>query len=362
MSKYRTIAQWIEESIESGRFHPGDKLPSESQLCEQFSASRNAVRQAIAFLANDGWVESKKGIGTFCRLKSRSLSTNVGFVCYYTSSYIFPRIIEGCDQVLFRSGFHLLLNQSEYDLEKENSILQSLRKKRVDGILLEPIYSGTGPSNRELLLELQTSGIPIVLIDNYFPGMEFSYVALDDRKGGEAAASYLVKRGHRRIGVFYKENYYPSLLRKEGAVGFLESNGILVDPTWIVGFQGQEPTGVAYRAAVEFFEHARELPTAFICCNDEESLQLIQAAEERGLHAPQSLSVISFDNSDLAQLDKISLTSIDHPGRYIGEAATRLLLEKIHHPEDRNFTSSLIEPEVVERRSVADLRSLGPKP
>jgi GntR family transcriptional regulator of arabinose operon len=221
MKKYQQIEEWIKESIGSGRFMPGDKLPSESQLCEQFGISRNSIRQAVNNLVHAGWVETKKGIGTFCLLRNRNLTTNIGFICYYTSSYIFPRIIHGCDRILYRSGFHLLLNQSEYDLEKEHNILQSLKRKGVDGIIIEPIYSGSEPSNRELLLEFQAQGIPVILIDNYFPGEDFSFIALDDRRGGWIAASYLWEKGHRKIGVLYKEDYFPSILRKEGALSFL---------------------------------------------------------------------------------------------------------------------------------------------
>jgi GntR family transcriptional regulator of arabinose operon len=361
MKKYQKIEQWIKEGIGSGRFLPGDKLPSESQLCEQFGISRNSIRQAINNLIHAGWLESKKGIGTFCLLRNRNLTTNIGFVCYYTRSYIFPRIIHGCDRVLYRSGFHLLLNQSEYDLEKERNILQSLKKKGVDGIIIEPIYSGSEPSNRELLLELQSQGIPIILIDNYFPGADFSFIALDDRRGGQIAASHLWEKGHRRIGILYKENYFPSILRKEGARSFLQERGAEPRADWIIGFRGQEPTGAAYRAGKAFFARAEELPSAFVCCNDEESLQWIQAAEERSIRVPEQLSIISFDNSDLAKLEKISLTSIDHPGSYMGEAAMNLLLARIYHPEIRNRTTSLIEPVIVERASVVNIRPLEPK-
>jgi len=361
MKKYKKIEEWIRENIASGRFLPGDKLPSESRLCEQFGISRNSVRQAINNLVHAGWLESKKGIGTFCLLTNRNLTTNIGFVCYYTSSYIFPRIIHGCDRVLYRTGFHLLLNQSEYDLDKERSILQSLKKKGVDGIIIEPIYSGSEPSNRELLLELQSQGIPVILIDNYFPGADFSFIALDDRRGGQIAASYLWEKGHRKIGVLYKENYFPSIQRKEGVLSFLQERGAEPRADWIVGLRGQDPTGGAYRAGKTFFERVEELPSAFVCSSDAKSLQWIQAAEERSIRVPEQLSIISFDNFDLAKLDKISLTSIDHPSSYMGEAAMNMLLTRIYHPEIRNRTTSLIEPVIVERASVVNIRLVEPK-
>src|SRR5208337_793607 len=137
MKKHELVGSWIRKNIIENKFAPGEKLPSESELCAQFGVSRNAVRQAIRNLAQEGWVQTARGIGTFCRSRvpATQLTTNVAFVAFFASSYIFPEIIRGCDHVLYTRGFNLILNQSEFDLEKERSILLSLRKKRVDGII-----------------------------------------------------------------------------------------------------------------------------------------------------------------------------------------------------------------------------------
>ena len=146
MKKYETVAQWVRDEISSGNLHPGDKIPSENEMTQQFGVSRNVVRKAIDLLNSEGITETMKGIGTFCRSKSvNPLETgNIGFVCFFSDSYIFPRIIKGCSQVLYREGFQLMLNQSEYDIGREREILKVLRDKKVDGIIIEPVFSGSG--------------------------------------------------------------------------------------------------------------------------------------------------------------------------------------------------------------------------
>ena len=57
MKKYERVERWIRGAIGEGRINPGEKLPSESQLCQQFGVSRNAVRQAIRNLVHEGWVD-----------------------------------------------------------------------------------------------------------------------------------------------------------------------------------------------------------------------------------------------------------------------------------------------------------------
>ncbi len=359
MRKYQLVESWAKKAISDGKIAAGEKIPSESQLCAQFGVSRNSVRQAIRNLIQEGWVSSIRGVGTFCRsrLPSTQLTTNIAFVAFFASSYIFPEVIRGCDHILYTKGFNLILNQSEYDLEKERNILLALRKKRVDGIIIAPVYDGKDRSNASLLEEIQAEGIAIVLCDSTFLDKRFSFVAMDDIAGGAAAASYLWERGHRKIGVFFQDDYLVKIRRAEGVCGFLERQGTPVRYDWIVKFKGQGPSSEASFAAERFLKKAPDLPTAVVCSSDEDALQLIQVAEKYSIRVPQDLSVIGFDNSSIAGLQRVSLTSVDHPSFSMGELMTNILLERIFHPDLRFVTRTLITPSIVERASVRALEA-----
>jgi GntR family transcriptional regulator, arabinose operon transcriptional repressor len=364
MKKHQVIETWVENRIREGVLVPGEKLPSESQLSAQFGVSRNAVRHAIQNLVHEGLVETTKGVGTFCRarLPASALSTNIGLVEFFIGSYIYPEIIRGCYNTLSRRGFALLLNQSEYNLEQERSILQDLRKKRVGGIIIAPIYGAGDRSNALLLEEIQNEGTAVVLCDDYFPGRNFSSVTLDYRLCGEEAAAHLWKNGHRRIGIFYQKDFLVKATRMKGVLDYLGRQEAPVRAGWIVGFNGQGPASEAPAAAERFFKGVKELPSAFVCGNDEDALRLIEAAERQGIRVPDDLSVVGFDNSDIAQLEKISLTSVDHPSFQIGEKAANILLDKIFHPEMRFVTHTIITPCLVERSSVRSLVPAAPIP
>jgi GntR family transcriptional regulator of arabinose operon len=357
MKKHELVGSWIRKSISENKLAPGEKLPSESQLCAQFGVSRNAVRQAIRDLTQEGWVKTERGVGTFCRSRvpAAELTTNVAFVAFFASSHTFPEVIRGCDHILYSRGFNLILNQSEYDLEKERSILLSLRKKRVDGVIIAPVYDGKDRSNANLLEEMQAEGTAIVLCDSTFLDRRFSFVALDDPAGGALAAQHLWDRGHREIGVFFQDDYMVKIRRMEGVYTFLERKNSSVPTDWMIKFRGQGPASGAPAAAERFFRAASKRPTAFVCSSDEDALHLIQAAEKYNIRVPQDLSVIGFDNSSVAQLERVSLTSVDHPGFSMGEIMTNILLEKIFHPEIRLVTRTLIAPAIVERSSVRAL-------
>jgi len=356
MKKYEIIAQWVRDEIASGNIHPGDKIPSESELTKRFGVSRNAVRQALELLSGEGVTETLKGIGTFCRSKSidSDNSMNIAFVCFFSDSYIFPKMIKGCSQILYKEGYQLLLNQSEYNLEKEREILMNLKNKSVDGIIIEPVYSGAGESNKDLMMEINEQGIPIILLDNEFPEHEFSSIRMDDFNGGLQAAEYLWQCGHRDIGVFYQQDYLTKIRRKEGALEYLRQKGVSPENVMQIGFTGQGEQSTAFQMAEKIFQ-ARNVPTAFICSSDEDALQLINFAETQNYNTPDDISIISFDNSETAQLNQVSLTSFEHPSAYIGHLAAKLLLEQIQNREIGIRTNTVIAPRLLMRRSVKKL-------
>jgi GntR family transcriptional regulator, arabinose operon transcriptional repressor len=364
MKKHQSVETWIRNRLEEGVLVAGEKLPSESQLCAQFGLSRNAVRRALRTLVHEGAVESIKGVGTFCRTQrpASPFSADIGIVQFFISSYIYPEVIRGCYNTLSRNGFSLLVNQSEYDLERERAILVELRRKRVGGVIIAPIYGAGDRSNALLLEEMQREGVAVVLCDDYFPGRSFSSVTLDYSASGEQAALHLWEKGHRRIGIFYQKNFLVKATRMKGVLDCLGRQEAPVRPEWIVGFRGQGPTSEAFPAAERFLRETRELPSAVVCGNDEDALHLIRAAEKRGLRVPDDLSVVGFDNSDIARLEKVSLTSVDHPSLEIGQRAAAILIDKILHPEINFVTRTVISPRLIERASVRTLTPVPPIP
>ncbi len=360
MTKYQRVQEWILEALESGKFQSGDLLPSEGELCELLSVGRNSVRTALSNLAHAGIVDTKKGVGTFCVGVRQSGTMTIGFVSLYSQEYIFPRIVQGCNNTLSKNGYHLVLAESMEDTKIERDVLTKLWNRKVDGIILQPAYDGREPMNLDLLRDIQLSGIPIVLIDNHYPDHQFNAVVMNDRAGGRLAASHLWQRGHRRIGIVYHKNYYPKILRMQGALEFLREAGWTESEDWVIGYDRKKtPEEIKEQIFESFAEAAKKgkpFPTAFVCTNDQEAIELIRVAHDYELVFPRDLSVVSFDNSALADLPGLPLTSINHPSNYMGATAANMLLEKVRDRGIRTSTVSIIEPELIERNSVTDPR------
>jgi GntR family transcriptional regulator, arabinose operon transcriptional repressor len=318
-------------------------------------------------MSREGMLESRKGVGTFCRAREPRTTIDLALVCFFPSSYIFPRIASGFDALTHRLGHHMLYNQSGHKLEKEREILLKLRARGVCGIAIEPINPGSNDprkpvdlaqTNFSLIAEIRDAGIGIVLLDSDFGDGSFPSIVLNDRKGGEMVARYLWERGHREIGIVCSQDHLAKKLRSWGAMDFLASVGTPIPERWKIA---PEITRSAEPAIEEFFSLAKVLPRAFICTNDEEAVALYRVASRRGLRIPQDISLISFDNSDYAHLPGLDLTTVDHPGAFIGEKAAQILADHAAFPALKYSGTITIEPALVERSSVLDVRPrLGP--
>ena len=110
----------------SGRFQPGDRLPSENELSSSHHVSRHTVRKALSILEQEGFIEAEHGRGTFVSRKPgrgkplspalggtyRKGSGNIAVITTYLSDYIFPRLIQGIDSVLTAEGYSIILKNT----------------------------------------------------------------------------------------------------------------------------------------------------------------------------------------------------------------------------------------------------------
>ena len=122
-TKYVALMEQLKEGILSGQIRPGDRLPSENQLSREYGLSRHTVRKALAILENEGYVTAEHGRGTFCSERMRHLknSRNIAVITTYLSDYIFPRVIQGIDQVLTEQGYSIMLKNTGNSRQKEKS-------------------------------------------------------------------------------------------------------------------------------------------------------------------------------------------------------------------------------------------------
>lgn len=356
--KYLTLMEELKEKIISGRIQPGEKLPSENQFTVQYSLSRHTVRKALSLLEQEGYIEACHGKGTFCSEKMRHMkkSRNIAVVTTYISDYIFPRLIQGMDNVLSEQGYSIILKNTGNSRQKEAKCLEELFQKDIDGLIIEPSKSQLSCRHPGLYENLEKYQIPYIFIQGIYTEMKDKpHILMDDARGGYLVTKYLLEQGHRRITGFFKADDIQGIQRHKGYVRALQEAGIPYDPDLVVWFHTEDRRSKPSMMVKEMVKTG-SLPHGIVCYNDQIAVQVIESLEDCGLQVPKDISVTGYDNSLYAQRGT-GITTIAHPQERLGEMAAELILEKINGvSEEDSKVERLIQPELIVRGSCRRLK------
>ena len=360
-TKYQNLINYIQEQISDGQLGPGEKVPSENQLSEQFHISRQTVRKAIGTLEEDGLVQRIRGSGTyvsFDRRKNLEQRNSIAVVTTYVDSYIFPRILQGMQNTLFESGFSVQIYFTNNTLDREKSILKDLLKRDdVAGVIMEGTKSGLPNPNLDLYRHLMARKIPLLFFNTYYPELEAPHVSLNDAEAAYKAVRYLIDKGHQKIGAILKLDDGQGRQRYLGYLKAMEEAGLTVTDSRMVWIDTDESKQLGY-CRDRILNRVEEC-TALLAYNDQIAFQLIRMLTERNIRVPEDVSVISIDDSDLARHSEVPITSLPHPKENLGKKAAETLLQMIAgRKKDLTYE---FDTRVVERESVAECTENGNK-
>jgi len=349
--KYLTLLTWIKEQIGSSGLKPGDKFYSENELSAMFGLSRQTVRQAVGLLEKEGVLERRRGSGTYVTggaRGSRPSSNTVAVISTYLDGYIFPNIIKGIETVLADNGYSMQLALTHNKVENEFRVLKALTEKPVDGVILEPAKSALPNPNKRLYEIIRSKNIPLIFFNAWYPDMDFPYIAMDDRMAGGLAANCLINAGHKKIAGLFQSDDRQGLLRYEGYIQALREAGLEVESGNVLWFSTED---IPYlEEDINRVKRCIDGCTGVVCYNDQIAFTIVTELQKQGIKVPDELSVVGIDNSELASICEVPLTSVAHPIEKLGMKAAENILELIKDP---SFNACLVfEPELAERSSV----------
>lgn len=340
VAKYQQVIEWIRQCLDTGKLQAGDKLESENEIGLRFGISRQTVRHALSVLEREGVVESRQGSGNYVlpvaevselSSKKNTSSRTAVVVSTYVNGYIFPKIIQGMEKVLEKENWKIRIMFTHNRYETERKVLtQLIEDEDVDGLIIEPARTGLPSPNLEYYRKLQERKIPIVFFHSYFREMDIPHVSMDDKRAGYLATEHLIEQGHRKIAGIFKLDDGQGQRRFSGYVQALSDYAIKIRNHQVVWFDTEEEQNLA--ASRERILRRFEGCTACVCYNDEVANRLIELCSGVDIRIPEDLSLVSIDNSDLARLGNILLTSVIHPMEELGKKAALNMLELVKNP------------------------------
>jgi len=351
-AKYMELVDWISEQIAEGKLLSGQKLYSENELSAMFHLSRQTVRHAIGVLENAGVVRRVRGSGTYInddRVANLEHKRRIAVITTYMDGYIFPSTLKGIENTLSDMGYSVQIAFTHNQSERERNILQEIiRRDEVAGVIAEATKSRLPNLNIPLYKELQKKNIPVIFINSFYQELKAPHVSLDDRAAGKLAASYMIEKGHSKIGAIFKLDDGQGMYRYEGYAEALHEAGFAIDDKRIVWVDTEDYDHLEL-IKDKLLERLAEC-SAIVAYNDEIAVSVRDLLKREGVEIPEDISIVGIDNSDLCVRGDLQLTSIQHPMEQLGRKAASNLIQMIRVPGfDGNYEFAA---ELVERDSV----------
>lgn len=281
---------------------------------------------------------------------ARGLKTNrsytVGVLIPDIRNPLFPPIIRGIDDRLSLAGYTPLIANTENDTERERIQIRALRDRQVDGLI-----TATARLDHELLDDVVSPGVPLVLVNRGVEDGRLSSAHADDRSGARLAVEHLAALGHRRIAhLAGPQDVSTGHQRLEGFLEGMRAAGLEVDPRLMRYVRGYSERDGAREC--EALLDAGGDPTAIVAANDLVALGCYDVFARRGLVCPRDVSVVGFNDMPFADRFDPPLTTIHIPHYEIGVAAAEALLERLGDP-DALPRETVLPVSLVVRRSTA---------
>ncbi|WP_163580264.1 GntR family transcriptional regulator [Gracilibacillus saliphilus] len=367
-TKYSIVKEAIKSRILDGTYQPHQKISSESELMKEFGVSRHTVRLAIGDLVNQGWLYREQGAGTFCADRSKNNSQsmvdqkNIALITTYLSDYIFPSIIRGAESYLSKHGYQVSLFSTNNDHDNERKFLEKILMQHFDGVIIEPTRSAISNPNINYYLNLERENIPYLMINAYYDELEPFHIVVDDEKGGFMQTEHLIELGHQNIVGFFKNDDIQGTKRMKGYLKAHRKHHIEIFPHNIVTYNTEEKSSKPVEMLKQVLSEPEEKrPTAIVCYNDELAINLLDVLRESQLKVPEDISIVGFDDSFMAEITEVKLTTVSHPKSEMGELAAKVILDMVKRnkssKKQQNMENDLIrfDPELIIRNSTKPL-------
>jgi len=349
--KHQQLKEYLVNLIESNALPGGSKIPSENELAEKFRISRHTVRRAISELVNEGILTTSQGKGTFVNhvLRNNRQSLIIGVITTYIGDYIFPSIIRGIDQVLSENGCSIVLGCTNNQFDKERQCLENLLNQDIKGLIVETTKSALPNPNLDLYDEFKKRNIPVLFMHGSYKGYPASSIYEDDVEAGYLATRHLIELGHRRIAGIFKIDDIQGHARFEGFCRAHKEAGIGLNDKNVMWFDTGDMQYKFNRQSQDVIIEFLKDCTSLVCYNEQISIKVIDIIRDRGIVIPKGLSLVSFDDSDLAVASEVKMTTVAHPKEKLGIEAANLMLRMIKE-SDKSFKVRMT-PKLVIRNS-----------
>lgn len=263
---------------------------------------------------------------------ARSLSLNetntIGVIVPDILNPFFGNIVRGISTVLREMDYNITMCDTNENISNEYASLQMLRKQQVRGLIITPTLEQEN-TNGLKLVELEQSGIPVVIVDRDVNLSNFDGVFVDNVKAGLDATQAFINAGHKKIATVMGPTDSKACM--ERFLGYrlaMEKNGIDIDPGF--NFNGYYNLESGYEITKRILA-LKDRPTAIFVGSSILTQACINTLLEYKIKIPEEMAIIGFDEMAYLKPFDIHISYIERSVSQMGEVAAKLLMEKIEN-------------------------------
>jgi len=349
--RYMEVKQKLIEEIRT--LKPHDRLPSRNALAEKYSAARTTIERAISELIGEGYLYARDGSGTYVSeqmpdQKNRSGMVTIGLVIPDIMHDTYPGILRGVEDVTSRHDIHLVICNTDNQVDKQSNYIHKLIDSGVHGIIIVPAIIGT--TDLGLFRKVREADIPVVFCNRGIDGVEAPRVVSNNYYGAYIAVKHLVAQGCRRIAYISRPLYSTSYERYLGYMSALaeaqipaDDKAVIFEPSFATDRQG-------YDSVLKMLQNGVR-PDGIFCFNDGIAKGAYDALTESGFAVGRDVMLIGYDNTSICESLPVKLSSVKFQTYEIGANAARLMVSMMRGDNVRNDQIIVLQPELVVRES-----------
>lgn len=256
---------------------------------------------------------------------SKNKTNTIGIIVPDLNSSFFPKIILGAQEIAEKSGFNLVISNSNEQYETEVNNAEVMLANRVDGLLLSLTRETKNFEHLNIFCRKQ---VPIVLFNRVCDDINVPKVIVDDYEGAYRAVEHLIKKGRKRIAhLGGPSSLRLSEKRLNGYLAALKKYKVPIDEELILSYDLDIDKVKIY---VNHLLNLDTPPDAIFAVNDPTAIEAIQIINKKKLAVPKNISVVGFSDDYISSLINPPLTTVSQPAFEIGRVAAQLVIDQIN--------------------------------
>ena len=281
-------------------------------------------------------------------LKNRKTKT-IGVIIPNILDSFFAKVFSGIEKVADAKGYNVIMCISNESLEKEVRIIDMLSNGTIDGFILSISEEAQKLKEYNHLKDVINEGTPIVMFDRIVDEVACDKVIVDDFDSALNATQHLINTGCKNIALFSSvDNLSVGKLRAEGYLQALKNNNIIINPSLIIRTDSESDL----KNKIETVFDTNKIDGIFAVVEND-SVAALRISQKKGYKVPEEVSIIGFADGILASRRlSPSLSTLSQYGVEIGEAAAKLMIDRLESKEENlPYETVIIKTELRERES-----------